>query len=160
MADLILVAAVAIALLAGFCLWQVLRLLGSWRPALARVWRSDYTDSQQREDFWSFGMTMFTSRGYNWRDGEDSRLIEDEIVFTGDDGRERRALVKRRVDRGWRPSQNYTVWYNPADPAQVTVLGPLYWSFLGVLSLVGVGVLVRVLLTLGPAALGQAIFAH
>ncbi|WP_408591869.1 DUF3592 domain-containing protein [Novosphingobium sp.] len=154
MADFIIVAIVADALFVLLCLWQVLTLLSGWRPALARVWRSDYTRDQQREDFWSFGMTAFTSRGYNWRDGEDTRLVEDEIVFTGDDGREHRALMQRQVARGWQPTQNYGVWYNPANPAQVTVRGPLYWSFLAILSLVVAGLLVRALLALGGVAQG------
>ena len=110
MTDLILVALFGAWLFFAFSVWQVVRLLSGWKPAAAKVWHSDYSEAQQREDFWSFGMTAFTSRGWNWRDGEDQRYIEDEIVYTPQDGRERRSVVKRYVHRGWKPSNVYTVW--------------------------------------------------
>ncbi|NKJ43219.1 MULTISPECIES: DUF3592 domain-containing protein [unclassified Novosphingobium] len=135
MADILIIAALACWLLFVFCVWQALRLLGTWQPAPAMVWRSDYTEGQQSEDFWSFGMTMFTSRGWNWRDGDDTRYIEDEIRFRDSDGIERRALVHRWVHRGWKPSGAYTVWYDPADPTRATVLGPFTWGAWAVLSL-------------------------
>lgn len=136
MADVLVLAALVCWLLFVFCLWQALRLLGTWQPAPAMVWRSDYSEGQQSEDFWSFGMTMFTSRGWNWRDGEDTRYIEDEIRFRDRDGIERRALVHRWVHRGWKPAGAYTVWYDPADPSRATVLGPFTWAAWAVLLLV------------------------
>ena len=105
------------------------------------MWRSDYTEAQQREDLWSFGFTAFTSRGYNWRDGEDSRLIEDEVRFRTRDGREVRTLVTRRVHRGWTPSGVYTVWYDPADPVHATARGPWEWILRAVLVTIMAGVL-------------------
>ncbi|MEO0030726.1 MAG: hypothetical protein RIS94_484 [Pseudomonadota bacterium] len=154
MADLLLVAMLAAWLFFVFCVWQAIRLFGGWKPASAQVWRSDYTEDQQNEDRWCLGFTSFTSRGWNWRDGEDSRLIEDEIVFTTDQGREVRTLVQRRVDRGWRPSGVYTVWYDPADPRRATVLGPFYWAAMAALSLAAMVMLARALAAAGlPPAL-------
>jgi hypothetical protein len=153
MADLILVATLAAWLFFVFCVWQALRLIGGWRPATARVLRSDYTEAQQREDFWSFGMTMFTSRGWNWRDGEDSRLIEDDVEFTTADGHMQRAVVRRQVHRGWRPSLYYPVWYDTADPARVTVLGPWFWGLMAVLALM-------VTISLARTAAASGVLAH
>ena len=154
MADLLLVGLLVAWLLFVFCVWQAVRLLGGWKPASAQVWRSDYTEDQQREDFWCLGFTQFTSRGWNWRDGDDARLIEDEIVFTTDCGQQVRTLVERRVARGWRPSGVYTVWYDPADPCRVTVLGPLYWMLMAALAVAGAVMLARAVAAIGlPPAL-------
>lgn len=128
MADLFLTIAFAAWLLFVFSIWQVARLLGGWQPAQAHVWRSDYTLEHQSADFWSLGLSGLTTRGWRWDDGENARLIEDEIVYTTRDGRERRALVSRRVARGRMPSGYYTVWYDPADPDQVTAIGPWHWG--------------------------------
>jgi hypothetical protein len=127
MAEVLIFGVVGAVLAAAFCLFRAVRMLGSWRAAPARVWRSDYTDAQQSDDFWSFGATLGTVRGWNWRDGDHSRLIEDEIVYTLTDGSERRGLVRRQVRRGWRPDAAYVVWYDPADPARVTAFGPFSW---------------------------------
>lgn len=160
MGDFLVVAMVGFAMFAVFCFWRVCTLLGGWKPAVAHVWRSDYTQDQQSEDRWSLGMTAFTSRGYNWRDGDDMRWVEDEIRFTDASGHEHRALVQRHVIRGWRPSQNYPIWYDPADPTKVTARGPFHWCGIGLLSAVVVVMLVRVLLALGPAAFTQPLFPH
>lgn len=149
MADLFFVAAIGAWLFFVYSVWQVMRLLGGWKPAVARVWRSDYTEDQQREDRWSLGFTMLTSRGYNWRDGDHGREIEDEILFTPDDGRERRALVTRQVHRGWKPSGHYTIWYDCADPDNVTAYGPWYWGLMAVLSVVMLCVLGNTLARMG-----------
>jgi hypothetical protein len=130
MIDLLIVAAPALALATLYCLWRAAHLVGSWRPAVASVTRSDYDAGQQSEDFWSFGFTLFTSRGWNWRDGKNGRLIEDDIQFEDGEGQPHRATIQRRVRRGWRPSSVYTVWYDPADPAKVTAFGPGYWILL------------------------------
>ena len=112
----------------ALALWRIARLLGGWSPAVAHVERSDYTENQQWEDRWLFNAPMMTSRGWNWRDGEDERLIEEDIVYTLADGTQHRAIIERRVARGWRPSTVYTVWVSNDDPNRVTVRGPLYWS--------------------------------
>jgi hypothetical protein len=113
-----------------YCLWRAARMFATMKPAVANVTRSDYDEGQQSEDFWSFGLTAFTSRGWNWRDGENDRLIEDEIMFDDADGRRRRATVQRRVRRGWRPFSVYTIWYDPEDTAKVTAFGPGHWIML------------------------------
>lgn len=153
MADFILVALLCAWLFFVFSVWQVVRLLSGWRPAAAKVWRSDYTEAQQREDFWSAGMTAFTSRGWNWRDGEDQRHVEDEIVYTPHDGRERRTLVTRQVHRGWTPDSVYTVWYDAADPDRVTTNGPLHWALMAVLGIFATVVIANLFHEYGPPPL-------
>lgn len=122
----------------AFAMWRIVRLFGGWSPAVANVERCDYTENQQWEDRWLFNSPMMTSRGFNWRDGEDERLIEEDIVYTLADGTQHRAIIERRVLRGWRPSTVYTVWVNDEDPSRVTVRGPLYWSMV---MLTGIGVM-------------------
>lgn len=143
MAELLLLLALGAYLALVFCLFRALQLLGSWRPAAALVWRSDYTDAQQNDDFWSFGSTFGTLRGFNWRDGQHARLIEDEIRFTTTSGQEQRAVVQRRVRRGWTPSSSYIVWYDPADPARVTAQGPSFWLLHALLLLILIGLLIQ-----------------
>jgi hypothetical protein len=128
--DLLILAAPALMLALLYCLWRAGHLLAAWRPAVASVTGSDYDRAQQSEDFWCFGFTLFTSRGWNWRDGEHGRLIEDEISFDDRTGQSHRATVQRRVRRGWRPSSVYTIWYDPEDPARVTAFGPFHWLML------------------------------
>lgn len=126
MIELLLLAGLGSFVAAIYCLIRGFRMFGTMRPAAATVWRSDYTDAQRREDFWSFG-TIGTQRGFNWQDGQNARLIEDEIRFTTADGRQHATLVHRRVRRGWTPSSSYVVWYYPANPARVTAMGPYAW---------------------------------
>lgn len=140
MIDMLVVAAPMLMLATLYCLWRAAHMLMTFRPAVANVMRSDYDQGQQSEDFWSFGFTAFTSRGWNWRDGEDGRLIEDQIMFEDGDGERHRATVQRRVRRGWRPDGVYTIWYDPDEPARVTSFGPGHWLLLAVVwavSLVG-----------------------
>jgi hypothetical protein len=125
--DVLILAAPALMLAMLYCCWRALNLFRTWTPAVATVWQSDYTDAERSDDFWHFGVTLGTLRGWNWRDGENGRLIEDEVMFTDAEGKSRRATVERRVRRGWRPSSVYTIWYDPADPNQVTAVGPGYW---------------------------------
>jgi hypothetical protein len=130
MIDALIVAAPLLALAALYCLWRAGHLLAAWRPAVANVMATDYDADQQSEDFWSFGFTLFTRRGWNWRDGRNGRLIEDRNLFEDAAGTRRRATVARRVRRGWHPSAVYTVWYDPNDPARVTAFGPGHWLLL------------------------------
>jgi hypothetical protein len=130
MIDLLIVAVPLLVLAMLYCLWRAAHMFATLRPAVANVTRSDYDQGQQSEDFWSFGFTALTSRGWDWRDGENARLIEDEIVFEDDQGARHRATVRRRVRRGWRPYSVYTIWYDPEDPAKVTAFGPGHWIML------------------------------
>jgi Protein of unknown function (DUF3592) len=125
--DLIILAAPCLMLAMLYCLWRAASLFGSWKAATATVRDSDYSEREREDDFWHFGFTVGTLRGFNWRDGDHARLIQDRIEFTDADGEQHRATVERRVRRGWRPSGAYTVWYDPKDPAQVTAFGPGYW---------------------------------
>lgn len=135
METVLVLAAPCLALAACYCGWRAAHLFLAWIPAVANVVRSDYSDLEQQDDFWHFGMVLGTMRGWNWRDGKGARLIHDDIRFVDRAGGEHRASVARRVRRGWRPYSVYTVWYDPADPAQVTAFGPGYWLMLALLFL-------------------------
>lgn len=124
-----------------YCCWRAMTVLSTRRAAVAVVRDSDYGERERRDDFWHFGFTIGTLRGWNWRDGDDARLIRDDIEFTDARGATHRATVERRVRRGWRPSDAYVVWYDPADPARVTAFGPGYWLMIALtfaVSLAGV----------------------
>jgi len=139
--DLIVLAAPCLMLAMLYCCWRAVGLFGGWRAATAIVRDSDYSEREREDDFWHFGSPFGTIRGWNWRDGENARLITDRIEFTDAEGEQRRATVERRVRRGWRPSGAYTVWYDPADPARVTAFGPGYWLMIALafgVALVGV----------------------
>jgi hypothetical protein len=125
--DALTIAAPILLIAMLYCLWRAIHMFRAWCPAAATVWKSGYGELDQQDDFWHFGFTLGTRRGWNWRDGENARLIEDEIIFTDDKGTRHRAMVERRVRRGWRPSNVYTVWYDPARPDGVTTFGPGYW---------------------------------
>ena len=133
MTDLLIVAAPLLTLAMLFCGWQAVQRLLVWVPTTAQVARSGYSALEQQDDFWHGGSTLSTLRGVNLRDGEGDRLIEDEVIFTDADGERRRALVERRVPRGWRPDGLFTIWYHPADPARVTAFGPFHWALLALL---------------------------
>lgn len=113
-----------------YCCWRAASLFGAWRAATATVRDSDYSERERIDDFWHFGSTLGTIRGWNWRDGDHGRLIVDTIEFSDATGATHRTIVERRVRRGWRPSGAYTVWYDPADPARVTAFGPGHWLML------------------------------
>ena len=134
MRDLLILAAPLLMLSLLYCGWRAARLFLAWNPAAATVWQSDYTDGQRQDDFWRGGPGVGSLRGWDGRDGEDSRLIEDEITFTDAGGERRRAVVERRVAAGWRPDSVFTIWYDPADPARrVTAFGPGHWLGLALL---------------------------
>lgn len=152
MAGFLMLAALVAWLAFVVCVLRALRLFAGWMPAAATVWRSDYTENQQSDDFWSMGMTLFSLRGWNWRDGDDTRYIEDEIRFHDQDGVERRTIVHRWVHRGWQPSGVYTVWYDAADPEKATVLGPFTWALWAALSLVLACVALHALAGMGGMA--------
>lgn len=141
MKDLIVLAAPCLILAMLYCCWRAVNLFAGWRAATAIVRDSDYSEREREDDFRHFGSPLGTIRGWNWRDGENARLISDRIEFTDAQGESRRATVERRVRRGGRPSGAYTVWYDPADPARVTAFGPGYWLIIALafgVALVGV----------------------
>ena len=155
MAQVFLVAAlVGWGLMVG-ALWRMVAMLGSWCPTVANVTKSDYTANQQWEDRW-LGNSMMTSRGFNWRDGEDTRLIGDEIVYTPADGRLRHGLVERWVWRGWQPSGVYTVWYDESDPDRVTARGPLHWFGLAIVGVMLLGISIQAIIRAGGVAVAIA----
>lgn len=108
-----------------FALAQVIDLFTGWHAAMARVRASDYSEAQQWEDRWL--PRMATSRGVDWDDGEDERMINETIVYTTLEGHEHVAQVRRQVMAGWQPDSAYTVWYKDADPDCVTMRGPFTW---------------------------------
>jgi hypothetical protein len=131
--DLLILAAPLLMLALLYCGWRGVRLFLVWAPAAAVVVRSDYGELQQQDDFWSLGNPFGTLRGWNWRDGEHSRLIENLVEYRDADGTERRATIERRVRRGWRPSGVITIWYDPASPTRATAFGPGQWLGLALL---------------------------
>lgn len=128
MADLLVVAAPLLMLALLYCGWRGLSLLARWRPAAATVWRGDYGELEQLEDFW-LKSDRATSRGWSPFDGEDRREIEEIVSFEDEAGTRHRAPIRRQVARGCRPDSVYIIWYDPADPRKATARGP--WSWLG-----------------------------
>ena len=109
-----------------YFLWKALRMFRTWAPAAATVWRSDYSEIDRIDDAWH--STPFgTARGWELGDSEDSRLINDLVLFTDADGHSIRTNIERRVARGWRPDSVFTIWYDPTDPHRATVHGPGSW---------------------------------
>lgn len=108
-----------------FALAQVIDLMTGWHACMAQVRASDYTEQQQWEDRWL--PRMASSRGFNWRDGEDERLIDETIAYTTLDGIEYVTTIERQVVAGWRPDSVYTIWYKDSDPERITLRGPLTW---------------------------------
>ncbi|MDB5699368.1 MAG: hypothetical protein JWN69_2172 [Alphaproteobacteria bacterium] len=134
MLDLLILAVPLLMLALLYCGWRGVSLFLSWVPAAAVVVRSDYGELQQQDDFWSLGNPFGRLRGWNWRDGEHSRLIENLVEYRDLDGTEHRATIERRVRRGWRPAGVITIWYDPATPAKATAFGPGYWFALALAS--------------------------
>ena len=119
MADLFILAAPLLTLVALYCLWRAGRLATAWRPAAATVWRGDYGELEQLEDFW-IKSDWLTSRGWNAREGEEQREVAELVIFEDAKGKRHRATVRRQVQQGWRPDSVYTIWYDPADPTRAT----------------------------------------
>ncbi len=137
MTDLLIIAAPALMLAMLWCLWRAGQLLLVWSPAVAHVWTSGYSELEQQDDYWHRDNSLASLRGFDWRDGEDSRSIEDEVVFEDREGNKCRATVSRRVARGWRPDGILTIWYDPADPARATAFGPGTWALMALLCAAG-----------------------
>ncbi|WP_225205177.1 DUF3592 domain-containing protein [Novosphingobium huizhouense] len=133
--DLLTFAIAALMLGACGCTWRAAVLFAGWSPAVATVMRSGYGEADRRDDFLSMGLSFATRRGWDWRDGEGKRWIEDEVAFETAAGERRRAIVGRQVTRAWQPSSVLRIWYDRADPTRVTAYGPWYWNAMTVLSL-------------------------
>lgn len=123
MRDFITFAAPALMLGVLYCVYRAVTLFAAWRPAAATVWSTDYTEAEQRDDFWGLGML----RGWRITDGRDQRLIEETVHYQDEDGERHSADIKRYVRAGWRPSGAHTIWYDSADPDKATAFGPGYW---------------------------------
>lgn len=129
MAQILLIATLAAWLVMAGALIRAIGMFANWRPAVGQVRRTDYTESQQWEDRWMLGNTWRTSRGFNWRDGDDMRFITDDVRFTDESGQVHNVQVRRHVVIGFSPSTVYTVWYAADDPERVSVSGPFSWLF-------------------------------
>ncbi|MCH7628294.1 hypothetical protein [Novosphingobium sp.] len=133
--DLLTLAIVGLMLGTCWCVWRACVLFGGWSPAVAQVTRGGYSADERLEDFLSMGRSIGTTRGWNWRDGEGKRWIEDEVAFETETGRTYHAVVGRQVTRAWKPSSVFRIWYDRADPSRVTAYGPWYWSLMAAMSL-------------------------
>lgn len=133
--DLLTLAIAGLMLGACWCVWRASVLFAGWSPAVATVMRSGYSYDERRDDFFSMGLSVGTKRGWDWRDGEGKRWVEDEVAFETQAGRTCRAIVGRQVTRAWKPSGVFRIWYDREDPSRVTAYGPWYWSLMAVMSL-------------------------
>jgi hypothetical protein len=96
MGDFITLAAPALTFALLYCLYRAVTLFAAWRPAAAVVWSSDYSDSEQRDDRWGFGLR----RGWRPSDGDHQRLIEETVHYQDEHGERHVAEVKRYVRAG------------------------------------------------------------
>ncbi|MCX7285252.1 MAG: hypothetical protein NTX28_14625 [Novosphingobium sp.] len=128
--DILMVGTAALVLSICWCLYRFVTLLTGWHVAVANVWRGGYSELERFDDFSRFGFTPGSLRGWNIRDDEGMRWIEDEVVFETAEGEKVRAIVGRQVRRSRRPDSVYRLWYDRADPRRVTVHGPGQWLLL------------------------------
>ncbi|MCW1382091.1 hypothetical protein OLX02_04585 [Novosphingobium sp. KCTC 2891] len=135
-AEVLLMLGVAgLALGTCWCLYRATVLFAGWQRAVAHVTRGGYSDTERLDDFFHLQQSFGTIRGWNWRDGEGKRWIEDEVLFETAEGHTQRAIVGRQVTRSWKPSSVFAIWYDRANPARVTAYGAYYWTAMAVLSL-------------------------
>ncbi|MBB4615725.1 hypothetical protein [Novosphingobium taihuense] len=132
--DLIMAGVAGLVLGLCWCLYRCATLLSGWQVAVAHVWRGGYSDLERLDDFFHPDMSIGTLRGFDIRDGEGSRWIEDEVVFETPDGQRIHAMVGRQVQRSWKPTGVFRIWYDRADPQRVTAYGPGYWLFTAMLA--------------------------
>lgn len=133
--DLLMAGVAGLVLGPCWCLWRAAMLLTGWQVAVAHVWRGGYSDLERLDDFAHMQQSIGTLRGFDIRDGEGKRWIEDEVVFETPAGERIHAIVGRQVQRSWKPSGVFRVWYERADPQRVTAYGPGYWSLMALLTL-------------------------
>lgn len=117
-----------------WCLYRFVTLLSGWQVAIAQVWRGGYSDLERFDDFFFSDSSFGTLRGFDFRDGEGSRWVEDEVVFKTPDGTPIHAMVGRHVQRSWKPTSVFRIWYDRNDPQRVTAYGPAYWLFTALLT--------------------------
>lgn len=133
--DLLMAGVAALVLGLCWCLCRSATLLRGWQVAVAHVWRGGYSDLERLDDLVHMQQSIGTLRGFDIRDGEGKRWIEDEVVFETPEGQRIHALVGRQVQRSWRPSGVFRVWYDRTDPQRVTAYGPGYWFMMALLTL-------------------------
>ena len=133
MADLLVIAAPLLMLALLYCGWRAGRLLVRWKPATATVWRGDYDELDQLEDFW-IKPDHLTTRGWSMFESDEHREVDELVSFTDADGHSRRAPIRRQVQQGWDPDSIYTIWYDPNDPERATFYGPGSWLIGAVLA--------------------------
>lgn len=133
--DLLMAGVAALVLGLCWCLYRGVTLLTGWQVAVAHVWRGGYSDLERLDDFVHMQQSIGTLRGFDIRDGEGKRWIEDEVVFETAEGTRVHAMVGRQVQRSWKPSSVVRIWYCREDPQRVTAYGPGYWFAMALLTL-------------------------
>lgn len=133
--DLLMAGVAALVLGLCWCLYRCVTLLTGWQVAVAHVWRGGYSDLERLDDFVHMQQSIGTLRGFDIRDGEGKRWIEDEVVFETAEGTRVHAMVGRQVQRSWKPSSVFRIWYRRDDPQHVTAYGPGYWFAMALLTL-------------------------
>lgn len=133
--DLLMPGVAALVLGLCWCLYRGVTLLTGSQVAVAHVWRGGYSDLERLDDFVHLQQSIGTLRGFDIRDGEGKRWIEDEVVFETADGTRVHAMVGRQVQRSWKPSSVFRIWYRRDDPQHVTAYGPGYWFLMALLTL-------------------------
>lgn len=133
--DLLMAGVAALVLGLCWCLYRTITLLLGWQVALAHVWRGGYSDLERLDDLVHMQQSIGTLRGFDIRDGEGKRWIEDEVVFQTPEGARIHAMVGRQVQRSWKPASVFRIWYRRDDPQRVTAYGPGYWFLMALLTL-------------------------
>ena len=133
--DLLMAGVAGLVLGPCWCLWRAATIFTGWQLAVAQVWRGGYSDLERLDDFAHMQQSIGTLRGFDIRDGDGKRWIEDEVVFETTEGERIHAMVGRQVQRSWKPSGVFCVWYDRNNPQRVTAYGPGYWSLMALLTL-------------------------
>ena len=124
MRDLVIVASPLLMLGLLYCLWRAVELFRTWCPAVAIVWKTDYSDTERADDANTQAMLGFPLL----RIDPIGRMTMDDVVFTDLNGVQRKAAVLHRVARGTERVSARTIWYDPEDPQRrVTADGPARW---------------------------------
>lgn len=133
--DLLMAGVAALVLGLCWCLYRTITLLLGWQVAVAHVRRGGYSDLERLDDLVHMQQSIGTLRGFDIRDGEGKRWIEDEVVFQTPEGARIHAMVGRQVQRSWKPASVFRIWYRRDDPQRVTAYGPGYWFLMALLTL-------------------------
>ena len=132
--DLLMAGVAGLVLGLCWCLYRFASLLSGWQVSVAHVWRGGYSDLERLDDFVHMQQSIGTLRGFDIRDGEGKRWIEDEVVFETTEGERIHTMVGRQVQRSWKPTSVFRIWYDRADPQRVTAYGPGYWFAMAILT--------------------------